>query len=248
MKKLFVQAWLTVLCFLLLGDVHAWEVPTYLRINSGARMWFTQIQGDLIQKNHLKLDLGDNVGIKPNKLAWEFFTNFRFHNIHVLRFRAEPLTTYESRDNSYLQVRNFRLGYDLDFYMSPQMLFGANLDLSFTNYDSRVRNVTIGDATFDYSTSQNRTNPLLGLHATYYPILEEISIRPNFSTRVNWWNYESLETWDIDMSAAVDVPINCLWTWTVAGGYRIWHTKTKREKDTLDLNRNGFFLETSLLF
>ncbi len=248
MKRFLIQIWLTTLCFLLLGDVHAWEVPNYIRINSGSRMWFTSLQGDLIRPNHLKLDLIDNLGVSKDKLSWEFFGSMRFANIHVARLRFEPLVTYESGNGSFLQTRHFRAGYDLDLYMSPQMLFGANVDLTVFNYDTRIRDIQVGGTTYDYFESQTRTIPMIGLHGTYYPILDDVALRPNFSSRVNWWNYESLEAWDWEIAAAVDIPINRLWTWNVNGGYRLVHLKSKREKDTLDVNRTGFFVETSLLF
>jgi hypothetical protein len=248
MKRILVRIWLTTLCFLLIGDVHAWEVPNYLRMSGGARMWFTSLQGDLIQKNRVKIDLIDNVGLKRDKLNWEFFADLRFANVHLLRFEFEPFALYDSRGDSYQKISNYRIGYDLDFFMTPQVLFGANVDLSITNYETRVKDVTIGDITYDYYESQSRTIPLIGIHGTYYPILQDIAIRPNLSSRVRWWNYESLETWDWEVAGAVDVPVNCYWTWSVNAGYRGWHTKTKRDKDTIDVNRTGFFVETSLMF
>lgn len=248
MKRILFQTWLTAMCFLLLGDVHAWEVPNYLRINAGTRMWFSAIQGDLIQRDRVKLDLINNVGLNQNKLIWEFFGSLRYANVHVFRLRIEPQTVYDSKGDSYFQTRDFRLGYDLDFYMSPQILFGANLDLEILNNETKVSNVVVGNTVYDYSDSQTRTIPLIGLHGTYYPILDNVALRPNVSARVNWWNYESLETWDWEVASAVDVPINRLWTWTVNGGYRFWHTKTKRDRDTVDINRTGFFVESSLLF
>lgn len=247
MRKIVI-AWLTALCFLLLGNVHAWEVPNYIRMTSGARMWFTVLDGDLIQDDRTKIDLIDNAGIERNKLSWEFLTSVRAYNIHVWRFRAEPLSGYESKNDSYLRVRNYRTGYDLDFYMSPQALFGANIDINITNLETRIQDVIVGGNTYTYQDSKTRTTPLLGLHGSFYPILDDISLRPNVSARVNWWNYENLETWDWEISGAVDIPINRLWTWTVNGGYRFWHTKFKRERDTIDINRMGFFLESSLLF
>ncbi len=81
MKRNFIIAWLTILCFLLLGNVHAWEVPSYLRLNAGARAWSSVLQGDLIQNDKTKVDLINNVGIDPNKLVWELFANFRVDNI-----------------------------------------------------------------------------------------------------------------------------------------------------------------------
>ena len=57
MKKFLVIVWLTVLCFLLLGNVHAWDVPAFLRLNAGSRTWFSALQGDLIQGDRTKVDL-----------------------------------------------------------------------------------------------------------------------------------------------------------------------------------------------
>lgn len=249
MKKLLVISWLTILCFLLLGNVHAWEVPSYVRIISGSRMWFSQLEGDLIETDRTKLGLTENLGIKKDKLVWEFFTNFRLDNIHVFRFRFEPLTNYdESRNESSLKIVDFRAGYDLDFYMTPQVLFGANVDLDTIKVDTKVRNVTVGGTFFNYSDDSTRAVPSLGIHGTFYPIMDGISLRPNISGRVNWWNYQDRETWDWEAAAAVDIPINRLWTWSINGGYRFAHVKFKRDRDTLDMNRMGFFLETSLLF
>ncbi|HMK37467.1 MAG TPA: hypothetical protein VK463_20505 [Desulfomonilaceae bacterium] len=248
MKKVFVTAWLTILCFLLLANVHAWEVPTYVRMNGGARMWFTTLQGDLLQPDRTKVDLVDNVGIPKDKLVWEFFGSARFWNIHVFRFRAEPLTSYEARNDSFFKIRNFRAGYDLDFFMSPQLLFGANADVSVTEFDTDIQNIPVGGNVYTYHDNQTLTTPLLGLHGTFYPILDDIALRPNISSRVNWWNYADRENWEWEVAGGVDVPINKLWTWTVSGGYRFWHTKFKRERDTLDVNRMGFFIDAALLF
>jgi hypothetical protein len=249
MKKPLITIWLTLLCFLLLGNVQAWEIPAYLRVSSGSRIWFTMLEGDLIQKDRTKLDLTENLGIKKDKLVWEFYSNLRFDNIHVVRLRLEPNTDYdESRQDSSQKILDARLGYDLDFYMTPQALFGANVDLGYVSADTRVRNVTVGNALFNYHVNQTRFVPMLGVHGAFYPILEGIALRPNVFGRVNWWNYESLESWDWEVGAAVDVPVNRLWTWTVNGGYRFWHMKFQREIDNLDVNRSGFFVETSVLF
>jgi len=249
MKKLLVISWLTILCFLLLGNVHAWDVPSYVRIVSGSRMWFSQLEGDLIEPDRTKLGLTENLAIKKDRLVWEFFTNFRLDNIHVLRFKVEPLSNYdESRNDSSLKVSDFRAGYDLDFYMTPQILFGGNVDLDTIKVETRVRDVTVGRAFFNYSEDSTRVAPSLGIHGAFYPIMEGISLRPNISGRVSWWNYQDLETWDWEAAAAVDIPINRLWTWCVNSGYRVSHIKFKQDRDTLDMNRRGFFLETSLLF
>jgi hypothetical protein len=248
MKRIFVTAWLTILCFLLLANVHAWEVPSYIRMTGGSRMWFTVLEGDLIQADRTKVDLIDNIGLSKDKLVWEFFTSMRFSNIHQLRFRWEPLTAYESKNDSFAKMRYFQAGYDLDFYMSPQILFGANADLNVTNFDTDLRDVVVGGNLYNYHDSQTLTIPALGLHGTFYPILNDIALRPNFSSRVNWWNYRDREYWDWEIAGSVDVPVNKLWTWTVTGGYKFWHTKFKREQDTLDANRMGFFVDSSILF
>jgi hypothetical protein len=248
MKKLLITIWLTFLCFMLMGNVHAWEIPPYLRINSGARMWFSNLQGDLIQPNRSKIDFSDALGLSTERLAWEIFGSLRIDNIHVFRFRAEPFTKYESSNGSYQVIRDFRFGYDLDFFMSPQILFGGNIELSALSLETKVNNVIAGDIAYNYHENRTRAVPLLGLHGTFFPVMDSIALRPHFSSRFGWWNYESLEAWDWEIAAAVDIPINRLWTWGLSGGFRFWHTKMKREFDTVDLNRNGFFLETNLLF
>lgn len=249
MKRIIVTTWLTALCFLLLSNAYAWDVPAYLRVNGGSRMWFSVLEGDLIQNDRAKLDLAESLGIKKDKIVWEFFSSFRFDNIHVLRARFVPFTEYDrSQTGSSQKIMDARLGYDLDFYMTPQLLFGANVDLDFVSAETRVRNVTVAGITFNYDARESRVLPTLGLHGTFYPIIDGIALRPNLAGRINWWNYESLGTWDWEVSAAVDVPVNRLWTWTVNGGYRFWHLKLKRDRDTLDANRSGFFVETSVLF
>ncbi len=248
MKKILVIAWLTVLCFLLLGNVHAWEVPAYVRLNAGYRMWFSVLQGDLIQNDRTKVDLINNLGIDGNKLVWEFVANLRLDNIHVFRFRTEPSSLYSARNDSFQKIRYFQLGYDIDFYMTPQILFGANTDLEILNTETNVKDVAVANSVFSYYENQTRTIPTLGIHGSFYPIVEGISLRPNISSRVNWWNYDNLETWDWEVSSAVDIPVNSLWTWTINSGYRFWHVKSKRDRDTIDINRGGFFIETSVLF
>ncbi len=249
MKRLLLTIWLTLLCFLLLSNVHAWEVPSCLRINGGARMWFSGLEGDLIQPDRTKLDLADNIGLKRDNLVWEFFASARINSLHVIRFRAEPYSLYEqSRGDSFLRVRDYRLGYDFDFFMNPQVLFGANFDLDFLTVDSRVSNIMVANQLFSYSDSQTHVTPGLGLHGTFYPILTGIALRPNIGARANWWNYQNLETWDWEVASGVDIPVNQLWTWSVNAGYRFWHVKFKRDRDTLDMNRAGFFLETAVLF
>ena len=249
MKRLLIISWLTALCFLLLGNVHAWEIPSYIRLDSGTRMWFTVLGGDLVQADRTKIDLGNNLGVKKDQLAWEFCLSARFDNIHVLRFRAEPSTEYEqSKNDSLHAVSDYRLGYDLDFYMTPQVLFGTNVDFDFPTVRTRVRNVNLGLITYDYDDNKTRFVPTVGLHGTFYPIVGGISLRPNISARVNWINYEGLEAWDWEAATSVDVPVNRLWTWNVTGGYRYSHLKFKSDIDTVDMNRMGFFIESGVLF
>ena len=249
MKKLLVTVWLTLLWYLLLGNVHAWEVPNSLRLNGGMRMWFSSLSGDLIQKDNTKLDLIKNVGLKEDELAWEFFASTRFHNIHVFRFRTEFTTAYmQPKNDAFLKARNFRIGYDLDFVMAPQLLLGANLDLDIPTVDSDVKDVTVGLVLYDYRDGTTRAIPQIGLHGTFYPILQGISLRPNISGRVNWMSYEGVEIVAWEAGTAVDVPVNRYWTWSVSGGYRFEHTKLRRDRDTVDMNRTGFFLETAVLF
>lgn len=248
-KKLLVIAWLTILCFMLLGNVHAWEVPAYLRITNGTRLWFSLIEGDLVQNDKTKLGITENLGIKQDKIAWEYFLNARLENIHVLRFRAEPTTAYDqSAKDSSLKMWNYRLGYDLDFYMSPQALAGLNVDVDLMNLRTWVDDVRVGNSVFNYGENKTRLIPALGLHGSYYPIIQGVALRPNISTRVNWWDYESLRALDLELSAAVDIPVNELWTWTINGGYRIWSVGAKRDRDKVDMTRKGFFIETSVRF
>jgi hypothetical protein len=249
MIKYARTAWLTALCFLLLTNVHAWDVPPYLRLAAGSRLWFTSLEGDLIQKDKTKLGLSENLGLQKEMLTWEFFTAARINNIHVVRLKAEPTTTYDqSRSDSYQKIRTINLGYDLDFFMTPQILCGANVDLNLLSLDTRARDVVVAAAQYNYREQGTNFYPTLGLHGTFYPILEGVALRPNVTGRVNWWNFNGLECWDWEVSTAVDIPVNRLWTWTVNGGYRYWHIKIPRDKDTADLNRMGFFVETSVLF
>lgn len=249
MKRIAIIAWLTLLCFLLLANVHAWEVPSYVRLSGGTRLWFNALAGDLIQRDRTKLGLIDNVGLKRDTLVWEFFGSARFENIHVFRVRAEPATRYDqAANNSYHKVANWRAGYDLDFYMSPQALVGANVDLDIMTLDTQVTNVTVGGTLYNYKDGETRAIPSFGLHGTFYPILQGVSLRPNLSSRVNWWNYDNLSTWEWEAAAAVDIPVNHLWTWSVNGGYRVWHVDFKRNQDEVDMTRTGFFVESSVLF
>ncbi|MEW6110757.1 MAG: hypothetical protein AB1664_01395 [Thermodesulfobacteriota bacterium] len=248
-KKTIVTAWLTVLLFALLGNVHAWEVPAYLRFNGGARLWFSAIDGDLIQGDRTKLGFTGNMGLTQDVFTWELFASLRYNNIHALRLRGEPYTGYTSSANgSYQKVRNLRIGYDGDYYMSPQVLIGLNVDLDVLNLDTRVSNVTVGNVVYNYSETQTWAIPSIGLHGTFYPIIDGISLRPNISSRFNWWDMDSRSMWDWEVATAVDIPINPLWTWTIAGGYRMWNTKIDRSRDTIDMTRRGFYIETAILF
>ncbi len=248
-KKLLIVAWLTALCFLVLSSAYAWDVPSYLRFVSGTRLWFSAIEGDLIQNDRTKLGITYNLGIRNEELVWEFYTALRMKNIHLFRMRVEPSTLYNySSNQSYHLVRNLRLGYDLDFYMTPQVLFGANIDLDVHNLHTSVNNVPVGGMVYTYGQNCTRAIPSVGLHGTFYPIITGIALRPNISARVGWWGYDGLENRDGELAAAVDIPINQLWTWTIASGYRIWNTRVKRERDTVDTTRKGFFVETSVLF
>ncbi|MFH0824973.1 MAG: hypothetical protein V2B18_19650 [Pseudomonadota bacterium] len=249
MKKLLVIAWLTVLCFLMIANVHAWEVPSYIRVLSGTRMWFSVVEGDLVQADRTKLGIKENLGLKQDKLVWEWFGSVRVENIHVFRLRTEFQTSYDqARNESYQKFGNVRLGYDLDFYMTPQLLLGANADLDILTLDSRVSNVVVGGAVYNYSQTSTNVMPALGVHGSFYPILEGISLRPNLSGRVNYWSYYGNSCWDWEAAAGVDVPINQLWTWQMNGGYRMWNTKVKRERDEADITRGGVFIESAVLF
>ncbi len=249
MKKIILITKIAIICLLITGQGHAWEVPNNIRANAGTRMWFTNIEGDLIQRDRTKIGLGENMGLRKEKLVWEFFASMRFDNVHVFRLRTEPQTVYDQSSNdSYLQIKNWRLGYDLDFYMTPQFLFGANINLVLAGYDAKVSNVMVGGSSYNYRLEANKVFPTLGVHGTFYPIVEGVALRPNIAGRVNWWNNGDFETWEWEALSGVDIPINSYWTWNVSGGYRYDHIKFKREIDTVDINRGGFFLETSLLF
>ncbi len=249
MKKLLVVFWLITACFLIIGRVYAWEVPGYVRADAGVRMWFSVLEGDLIQSDRTKIGIAENMGLKKDKLAWEFFADLRVHNAHVFRLNAEPGTVYDQSVNgSYEKIRDWRLGYDLDFYMTPQFLFGANIDLVLAGYDTRVSNAVVGAQLYNYNEYTSLTFPTIGLHGAFYPIFENISLRPKLGGRVNWWNYNSLETWRWEVLSGVDIPVNMFWTWSISGGYRADHIKFKSNTDTQDINRTGFFLETSVLF
>jgi len=248
-KKVAIISWLTLLWFMLLGNAYAWEVPAFLRVNGGARLWFSVLDGDLVQADRTKLGFIDNLGLKKSELAWEYFATFRASNIHVVRVRTEPSTLYDqSANGSSLGMSSSRVGYDLDFYMTPQALVGLNTDVEVVSLNTQINNVQVGKSVYNYSRKDTYAVPSIGMHGTFYPMLSNVSLRPNLSARVNWWNYRSRSTWDCEIAAAVDVPINRLWTWTVNGGYRVWNFKVKRDRDRVDMTRQGFFVETSILF
>jgi hypothetical protein len=249
MKKIILTISVFILSALIIETGYAWEVPNCIRANAGVRMWFSNIEGDLIQLDRTKIGLSENMGLTKEKLVWEYFASMRFDTVHVFRLRAEPSTVYgQSSTDSYLQIKDWRLGYDLDFYMTPQFLFGANINLVLAGYDTKVNQVVVGATTYNYRSEANKVFPTLGVHGTFYPIVEGIALRPNLSGRVNWWNHSDFETWEWEALTGVDIPINIYWTWNVSGGYRYDHIKFKREIDTVDANRSGFFIETSLLF
>jgi hypothetical protein len=249
MKKVLLTAWMTLVCYLLLGNVHAWDVPANIRLDAGARMWFSTLTGDLIQNDRTKGGLVDNIGLKPDKLAWEFFGELRLDNIHLFRLRVEPWTIYnESRTQSYLKIRDVRTGYDFDFFMTPQSLFGVNFELAVVGTETRTDNVRVANTVYNYKEEQTKVFPAVGIHGRYYPVVEGIALRPNVGCRFGWWNYGNLATWDLEFTGAFDIPMNRLWTWSISSGYRIWHIREKRDVDTVDMIRSGVFLESSLLF
>ena len=77
MKKILFMCWLIVACFLIIVNAYAWEVPNCVRADAGVRMWFTVLEGDLIQSDRTKIGIAENMGLKRDKLAWEFFANVR---------------------------------------------------------------------------------------------------------------------------------------------------------------------------
>ena len=248
-KKIAVISWLTALCFMLLSNVHAWDVPQYMRLSVGSRLWFSLIEGDLIQRDRTKLDVVQNLGLKQDQLAWEHSAVARMANIHVLRVTGSPRVTYnQSINDSSVQIWSILTGYDFDFFMTPQALIGANIDLEVLNVDTCVNNVTVAGVNFSYEDTETHVIPSVGLHGTFYPVLDEIALRPNLSGRVNWWSYRGVSKWDFELTGAVDLPVNRLWTWSISGGYRIRNDRLQRSDDTIDLTRQGFFLETSILY
>jgi hypothetical protein len=248
-KKSVLVVWFTLVWFMLLANVHAWEVPSYVRLSGGTRAWFNLLEGDLIQPDRTKLGFTDNLGLKQDALSWEHFVNLRLANIHLVRFRVEPSTSWgRSSNESYLKVVNGRVGYDLDFFMTPNALIGAHADVDVLNLESTVDRIRVANSLFEYSFTQTRAIPSVGLHGAYYPTVSGISVRPNFSARINLWDYESVQSRDLELSGAVDIALNQLWTWSIMGGYRIWNIKLQRDVDRADITRKGFFVETSLLF
>ena len=248
-KKIAVISWLTALCFMLLSNVHAWDVPQYMRISMGSRLWFSLIEGDLIQPDRTKLDVLRNLGLKQDQLVWEHSVAVRLANIHVLRVTGLPRVTYnQSINDSSIQIWSILTGYDFDFFMSPQALIGANIDLEVLNLDTCVKNVTVAGLNFTYEDTVTQVIPSIGLHGTFYPVLDGIALRPNLSSRINWWSYRGVSKWDVEFAAAVDLPVNRLWTWSISSGYRIRNDQFQRSGDIVDLTRQGFFLETSILY
>jgi hypothetical protein len=249
LQRILFILWLTALSFLLLGNVHAWEIPAYLRLNSSARLWFSLIEGDLIQNDRTKLGIVDNLSLKQDSPAWEYQASFRVGNIHQLRFRAEPSTSYDhSATWSSIKAGSFRVGYDLDFYMTPNALVGGNADLDFNSVNTTVSSVRVANAVYNYTDDEIRLIPTIGLHAVVFPALQGIALRPNISTRVGWWDFQTRTALDWESAVSVDIPVNELWTWSISGGYRIRNTRFTRQHDTVDMTRRGFFVETSVLF
>jgi hypothetical protein len=249
LKKSIFVAWFTLVWFMLLANVHAFEVPAFIRLSGGSRAWFNLLEGDLVQPDRTKLGLTDNLGLKQDALAWEHFLNLRVANIHVVRCRVEPSTTWgRSSNDSCVRVVNGRIGYDLDFFMTPNSLLGAHADVDVLHLETTVDRVRVANSFFDYAFGQTRAVPSVGLHGAYYPSVTGISVRPNLSARINLWDYETVQSRDVELSGAVDIPLNQLWTWSIVGGYRIWNLKLQREVDRADITRKGFFFETSLLF
>ncbi|MEW6349290.1 MAG: hypothetical protein AB1646_09520 [Thermodesulfobacteriota bacterium] len=249
MIRSIAAALIALICLMPQGDASAGSFPPYVRLNGGARVWFSRIEGDLIQPNNTKLGLTENLAINPERVAWDYFGSLRLDNVHVLRVNAEIGTAYDqSRNDSYFKTWNAQVTYDLDFYMTPQFLLGSQTNIGVVGLETLVNNVKVGDATFNYHEKISKVVPSLGFHGIFYPILSGISVRPNFSGRLNWWNYESLELYDWEVAGAFDVPLNRKLTWSMGGGYRFSRLGMKRNNDRVEFNRRGFFLETSLLF
>jgi hypothetical protein len=249
MKHAVVSIIIGMCCLTALPDAFGAELPPYVKLNGGARVWFSRIGGDLIQPNHTKLGLAENLGICTEKVVWDFFGSLRLDNVHVLRLRGETGTTYDqSKNDSTLKTWTIQASYDLDFYMTPQFLLGSQTGVALVCLDTFVNNVTVGNTIYNYQEKVQKVVPSLGFHGIFYPIIGGIAIRPSVSARMNWWNYESLELRDWEVAGSFDVPLNAYWTWIMGGGYRACNLGFKREKDRVDINRTGFFLEATLMF
>ncbi len=239
---LFIQT-----SFPILGQ--AWQVPSYLRLDAGVRLWFSELSGDLIQDDKTKIGIDTNLGLKPDQLTWEIFGSGRFDNIHVVRINWDTETLYENpHTGSSHKVWNIDLAYDLDFYMTPRILFGTHSNVSVLNLKTLVSDVEIGEIDYNYSSSGYHTIPGIGLHAAYYPIMGGVAIRPTIMGRASWWNQGATQNLKWEVSTGMDVPLTSLWTWSLCGGYQFSHTKLKRDADSVELNRKGFFIQGSLLF
>ncbi len=249
MIRAIVAILIGLICLLPGVDACAGSFPPYVRLNGGARVWFSRIDGDLIQPDNTKLGLTENLAINPEKVTWDYFGSLRLDNVHVVRFNGEIGTAYEqSRNDSFLKTWSAQATYDLDFYMTPQFLLGSHTSVGVWGMETLVINVKVGETVFNYQEKITKVFPSLGFHGIFYPILSGIAVRPNFSGRLNWWNYESLELYDWEAAGAFDIPLNRNWTWSMGGGYRFCRVGLKRNKDRIEIKRTGFFLETSLLF
>ena len=220
-----------------------------MRLSGGARVWFSKIGGNLIQPNQAKLGLCEDLGINSEKVVWDMFGALRLDNVHVLRLRGETGTSYDqSKTDSFFKTWNVQATYDLDFYMTPKFLLGSQSAVTILGLESFVNNVTVGDTVYNYQERSWKMVPSMGFHGIYYPILIGIAVRPNVSARVSWWSYESIQLRDWEVAGSFDVPFNAFWTCSIGGGYRAWSLNLKRDKDRIDINRTGYFLEASFMF
>ena len=62
MKKIILTISVFILSALIIETGYAWEVPNCIRANAGVRMWFSNIEGDLIQLDRTKIGLGEKHG------------------------------------------------------------------------------------------------------------------------------------------------------------------------------------------
>lgn len=227
----------------------AWEVPAYLRIDSGARLWFSELDGDLIQEDNTKIGVDTNLGLKTDQLAWEIFGSGRFDNIHVVRLNYQMETAYENaKTGSTQKFWNLDLAYDLDFYMTPRVLFGTHSKVTILHVDTQVKDIEIGETPYNYSSKGSHTIPGVGLHGAYYPIIGGVAIRPVVTGRASWWNQGTTQNWNWEVATGMDVPLTTLWTWSLSGGYQFRRIKLQRDTDSVELDRRGFFIQGSLLF